>query len=96
MSSGQQEVLMSEDSCGFADHMNEYDDKLKTFTIQEEDQKSILMIGGIKVFLPDIQVKANAHDESAAVGERQPSGDCHDEGEDIRSFPRRRRRGAHS
>jgi hypothetical protein len=32
-------VLIGEDSCGFADHMNEYDDKLKTFTIQEENQK---------------------------------------------------------
>jgi hypothetical protein len=30
----------------FADHVNEDDEKLKTFTIQEEDQRSILIIGG--------------------------------------------------
>jgi hypothetical protein len=58
-SSCQQGVLIGEDSCGFTDHVNEDDDKLKTCTIQEEDQKSILMIGGIRVFLPHIPVEAN-------------------------------------
>ena len=48
MGSGQQGVLMDEDSCGFADHMNEYDEKLNTFTIKEEDQRSILIIGGTR------------------------------------------------
>jgi hypothetical protein len=72
VSSCQRGVLIGEDSCGFEDHVNEDDDKLKTFTIQEEDQKSILIIGGIKVFLPNNQEEASAHDESAAVGERQP------------------------
>jgi hypothetical protein len=33
VNSGQQGVLISEDSCGFTDHVNEDDDKLKTFTI---------------------------------------------------------------
>jgi hypothetical protein len=65
--------LIDGDSCGFADHVNEDDDKLKTFTIQEEDQRSILIIGGIKIFLPNSQVEANAHDESAAEEERQPA-----------------------
>jgi hypothetical protein len=71
VSSCQQGVLIDGDSCGFADHVNEDDDKLKTFTIQEEDQRSILIIGGIKIFLPNSQVEANAHDESAAEEERQ-------------------------
>jgi hypothetical protein len=51
-------VLIGEDSCGFADHVNEYDEKLNTLTIQEEDQRSILIIGGIKTFLPNNQVEA--------------------------------------
>jgi hypothetical protein len=38
VSSYQQGMLVSRDSCGFADHVNEDDDKLKTCTIQEEDQ----------------------------------------------------------
>jgi hypothetical protein len=69
----QQGVLIGEDSCGFADHVNEDDEKLKTLTIQEEDQKSILIIGGIKEFLPNNQVKASAHDESATTEEGQPT-----------------------
>jgi hypothetical protein len=56
--SGQQRVLISEDSFGFEDHVNEDDDKLKTFTIQKEDQKSILMIEGIQVILPDSPIEA--------------------------------------
>jgi hypothetical protein len=59
-SSYQQGVLMDEDSCGFADHVNEYDEKLNTLTIQEEDQRSILIIGGIQIFLPDSPVEARA------------------------------------
>jgi hypothetical protein len=58
VSSGQQGVLRSEDSCGFVDHVNEDDDKLETCSIQTEDQKSILMIGGIKVFLPYSPIEA--------------------------------------
>jgi hypothetical protein len=60
-------VLIGEDSCGFVDHVNEYDEKLNTLTIKEEDQKSILIIGGIKELLPNNQVEASAHDESAAT-----------------------------
>jgi hypothetical protein len=33
VSSGHIGVLISEYSCGFEDHVNEYDDKLKTCTI---------------------------------------------------------------
>jgi hypothetical protein len=53
-------VLISEGSCGFENHVNEEDDKLKTCTIQKEDQKNILMIGGIQVFLPDSPIEVRA------------------------------------
>jgi hypothetical protein len=84
---------------------------------EKEGQKSILMIGGIRVFLPNSPVEANtsvAHEsivqqesEKEAMGpndfkvnyvcdagtkkERQSIRDCHDEGADIRSCPRKRR-----
>jgi hypothetical protein len=51
-------VLRSGDSCGIENHVNEYDDKLKTCTISKEDQKSILIIGGIEVFLPSSPFEA--------------------------------------
>jgi hypothetical protein len=66
-------VLIGEDSCGFADHVNEDDEKLETSTIKEKYQRSIMIIGGIKEFLPHSQVKANAHDESEAAEEGQPT-----------------------
>jgi hypothetical protein len=50
----------NEDSCGIADHMNEYDEKLNTSTLEEEDQRCILIIGGINIFLPRIPVEASA------------------------------------
>jgi hypothetical protein len=37
---------------------------------EEEDQRYILIIGGINIFLPSNSVEANAHDESV-VEERQ-------------------------
>jgi hypothetical protein len=67
--SGQQGVMIGEGSCRFADHVNEDDEKLETLTIQKEDQRSILIIGGIKELLPRSQVKASAHDESATEEE---------------------------
>ena len=53
--------------------MNEDDDKLKTLTIQGKYQNSILIIGGIKEFLQNNQVKASALDESATTKEEQPA-----------------------
>jgi hypothetical protein len=41
-----------EDSCGTAIHMNEDDEKLKHSITEEEDQRNVLIIGGIKSFLP--------------------------------------------
>jgi hypothetical protein len=58
VSSDQQvQLIEDEDSCGFLSHVNEDDDKLKTFTIQEADLRSLIMIGGIEVFLPLAQEK---------------------------------------
>ena len=74
VSSYQEGMLVSGDSCGFADHMNEDDDKLKTCTIQEEDQRNLLMVGGIWIFLPGSPVEARIFvaNEGATTGEGQP------------------------
>jgi hypothetical protein len=42
----------------------------------EKDQKSILMIGGIQIFLPDSPVEARACVAEAATEERTTSCDC--------------------
>ena len=47
MSSGQQGVLIGEYSCGFANHVNEDDEKLNTFITEEEDHRSVMIIEGI-------------------------------------------------
>jgi hypothetical protein len=73
VSSCQQGVLIDEDSCGFADHVNEDDEKLNTLTIQEEDQRSILIIGGIQIFLPNSPVEARACVADATTEEGQPT-----------------------
>jgi hypothetical protein len=66
VSSDQQGVLIDEYSCGFADHVNEDDEKLNTSTIREEYQRCILIIGGIKTFLPRSQVEASINVAGAA------------------------------
>jgi hypothetical protein len=67
----QQGVLISEDSCGFTNHVNDYDENFKTCTIQKEDQMSIQMIGGIRVFLPDSPIEARACVMDEKTEERQ-------------------------
>jgi hypothetical protein len=47
-----------EDSCGVTNHVNEDDEKLNTSTLEEEDQRCILIIGGIIIFLPSITLEA--------------------------------------
>jgi hypothetical protein len=59
-----------EDSCGVADHVNEDDEKLNTSITEEEDQRSVLIIGGIQIFLPTSQAEASIGVVDAA--ERQP------------------------
>jgi hypothetical protein len=58
-------------SYGIADHVNEDDEKLNNSTLEEEDQRSVLIIGGIKIFLPRSQVEASVQ-VSGATGEIQP------------------------
>jgi hypothetical protein len=58
-------------SCGVYDHVNEYDENLNTSTIKEVDQRSILIIGGIQIFLPIIPIEASA--QVSYVAERQPA-----------------------
>jgi hypothetical protein len=61
-----QGVLIDEDSCGFVDHVNEDDEKLNTPITMEEDQRCVLIIGGIQIFLPNSPAETNtrvAHEE---------------------------------
>jgi hypothetical protein len=44
-----------EDSCGISSHMNEDDEKLNTSITEEEDHRSVLVIGGIKIFFEDVR-----------------------------------------
>jgi hypothetical protein len=39
--------------------MNEDDEKLCTSTLKEEDQRRVLIIGGIRIFLPGNQAEAS-------------------------------------
>jgi hypothetical protein len=55
----QQGEFVDEYSCGFANHVDEYYEKINTSTIKEEDQRCILIIGGIKTFLPSSQAEAS-------------------------------------
>jgi hypothetical protein len=62
----QQGVLIDEDSCGFADHVNEDDEKLNTPIAVEEGQRCVMIIGGIQIFMPNSLAEANtsvAHEE---------------------------------
>jgi hypothetical protein len=52
--------MVGEYSCGFVDHVNEDDEKLNTSFTREEDQRSILIIGGIWIFLPDSPIEPRA------------------------------------
>jgi hypothetical protein len=52
------QLTEDEDSCGFPSHVNEDDGNLKTFTIREDDMRTLIMIGGIEIFLPLAQEEA--------------------------------------
>jgi hypothetical protein len=65
-SSYQEGVLIDEHSCGFADQVNEDDEKLNTPIAAEEDQRCVLIVGGIQIFLPNSPTETNtrvAHEE---------------------------------
>jgi hypothetical protein len=46
-------------SCGVAGHVNEADEKLNTSITEEEDQRNVLIVGGIQIFLPRSQAEAS-------------------------------------
>jgi hypothetical protein len=52
--------------------VNEDDEKLNTSITEEEDQRSILIIGGIQIFLPSSQGEASICVADAASREGQP------------------------
>ena len=60
-----------EDSCGFPSHVNEDDDKLKTCTIQEDNLRSLMMIGGIGIFLSFAREEVGIYVVDAAIVEEQ-------------------------
>jgi hypothetical protein len=65
-SSYQKGVLIDEHSCGFVDHVNEDDENLNTPIATEEDQRCVLIVGGIQIFLPNSPIETNtrvAHEE---------------------------------
>jgi hypothetical protein len=65
-SSYQKGVLIDEHSCGFADQVSEDDEKLNTPIAVEEDQRCVLIVGGIQIFLPNSPIETNtrvAHEE---------------------------------
>jgi hypothetical protein len=59
-----------EDSCGVVSHVNEDDDKLETFIIEKKDQRSVLVIGGVKIFLPSNQGEVITSVAGARKGQR--------------------------
>jgi hypothetical protein len=46
-------------SCGIESHVNEDDEDLNTSITEEEDHRSVLVIGGIEIFLPRSQGEAS-------------------------------------
>jgi hypothetical protein len=64
--------MIGEDSCGFEDHVNEDNEKLNTSIIEEKDQRIILIVGGIQIFLPDSPIEARACVAYATTEEGQP------------------------
>jgi hypothetical protein len=65
-----------EDSCGIADHVNRDGEKLNTSTLEEEDQRCILIIGRIVLFLPSIPREVGAcvaHEEVMQEASREDS-----------------------
>jgi len=49
---GKERPQSSENSRGIVGHVNEDNGKLKTSTVKDRDQRTILIIGGVEIFLP--------------------------------------------
>jgi hypothetical protein len=73
VSSDQKRVMIDEDSCGFTYHVKEDDEKLNTPIAEEEDQRCILIIGGIEIFLPSNPAKARACVAYVMIEETNPT-----------------------
>jgi hypothetical protein len=59
-----------EDSCGTASRVNEDDDKLETFITEEKDQRSVLVIGGVEIFLPSSRGEVSTDVADATEGQQ--------------------------
>jgi hypothetical protein len=59
-----------QDPCGTASYVNEDDDKLETFFIEEKGQRRILVIGGIQIFVPIILGETSTGVAYAIEGQR--------------------------
>jgi hypothetical protein len=53
--------------CKAMSHVNEDDEKLQTSITEKEDQKIVLIIGGVKIFLPSSRGEAST-DVAEAIG----------------------------
>jgi hypothetical protein len=69
------------DSRRTVSHVNEDDEKLQTFITEKEDQKTVLIIGGVKIFLPSGRGEAST--DVAEVTEGQPTETVMEEKEQI-------------
>jgi hypothetical protein len=65
---------LHEGSCRFADHVNEYDEKLNTSITEEGDQRNVLIIGGIRIFLPSRANASGSHEECCKVKQERGHG----------------------
>jgi hypothetical protein len=74
------------DSRGAASRVNEDDEKLQTSTIEEKDQGSILIIGGVEIFLPSGQGEAST-DVADATGRQQAETVMEEEEQILMSVP---------
>jgi hypothetical protein len=59
-----------EDSSGVASHVNEDDEKLKTFVTEERGQRIFLIIGGVEIFLPSSRGEASTGVADATEGQQ--------------------------
>jgi hypothetical protein len=69
--------------------VNEDDEKLKNFTVEEKDQGSILVIGGIEVFLQHSQIEVIECVADATDGQ-QAETTMEKEEQILKSVPHRR------
>jgi hypothetical protein len=59
-----------EDSRRTVNHVNEDDEKLKNSTIEEKDRMIVMIIGGVKIFLPSDRGEASTDVADATEGQQ--------------------------